>query len=353
MKGKFKPNKKGKRALDQDDRYSQIPEFGKASGDAKIVLFTISQLYEIKNPYRKKLPVHQERSRLPGGTVPMPDTTFVAARMRHDQQVDPGLCKVYHNALAALYEANRSTSLYLLRDETGATRTLLGQEVQYLNGQSVNELISENQKTSLGDYWRVLRLRPPTNAFNAERPQMEYIPNSTYSYYEVKMTLENVKRLKVKPSRYWNELPIKDVQSDILYSLSDYCPGLPYEANIIRDNESLGLPIYRIRELVFYQDQAPPVENNVPDEDRSRKRVDAETTISNLVALGAIPDQEQLTLQDYLIRVEETLSKYEMYLQEWPFLVAQRLLKMQVSRLRSIKSALIEKLDNHPLSTHC
>jgi len=111
------------------------------------------------------------------------------------------------------------------------------------------------------------------------------------------------------------------------------------------------LPIYRIRELVFYQDQAPPVENNVPDEDRSRKRVDAETTISNLVALGAIPDQEQLTLQDYLIRVEETLSKYEMYLQEWPFLVAQRLLKMQVSRLRFIKSALIEKLDNHPLST--
>ncbi len=33
------------------------------------------------------------------------------------------------------------------------------------------------------------------------------------------------------------------------------------------------------------------------------------------------------------------------------FLVAQRLLKMQVSRLRSIKSALIEKLNNHPLST--
>ena len=35
-KGKFKPNKKGKRALDQDDRFSKIPEFGKASGDAKV-----------------------------------------------------------------------------------------------------------------------------------------------------------------------------------------------------------------------------------------------------------------------------------------------------------------------------
>ncbi len=110
--------------------------------------------------------------------------------------------------------------------------------------------------------------------------------------------------------------------------MSDYCPGLPYEANIIRDNESLGLPIYRIRETVFFQDQSPPVADNVPDEDRPRKKVDAETTISNLVALGAISDQEQLTLESYMIRVEETLSKYEMYLQEWPFLVAQRLLKM-------------------------
>jgi len=81
------------------------------------------------------------------------------------------------------------------------------------------------------------------------------------------------------------------------------------------------------------------------------KRVDVEATVSNLVALGAISDQEQTTLEGYLIRVEETLSKYEMYQQEWPFLVAQRLLKMQVSRLRFIKSALIEKLNNHPLST--
>ena len=100
---------------------------------------------------------------------------------------------------------------------------------------------------------------------------MEYIPNNTYTYYEVKTTLENVKRLKVKPTRYWNELPIKNVQSDILYSLSDYCPGLPYEANIIRDNESLGLPSYRIRKAVFYHDQSPPKADNESEEDKPRK----------------------------------------------------------------------------------
>ena len=33
------------------------------------------------------------------------------------------------------------------------------------------------------------------------------------------------------------------------------------------------------------------------------------------------------------------------------FLVAQRLIKMQVARLKNIKHALTEKLNNHPLST--
>ncbi len=134
--------------------------------------------------------------------------------------------------------------------------------------------------------------------------------------------------------------------------MSDYYPGLPYEANIIRDNESLGLPIYRIRELVFIQDQAPPVAGNALEEDKGRKRVDVQATIDSLIGLGAmIPNEEQATLESYMTRVEEILTRYEGYLQEWPFLVAQRLLKMQVSRLRSIKHALTEKLDNHPLST--
>jgi hypothetical protein len=105
-KGKFKPNKKGKRSLDQDDRYSKIPEFGKAQGGARIVIFSLTQLHESNNPYRKKQPVLQECSRLPGGTVPIPNTTFVASRMQHDQQADQGLCKTYHNALIALHQTN-------------------------------------------------------------------------------------------------------------------------------------------------------------------------------------------------------------------------------------------------------
>ncbi len=52
-----------------------------------------------------------------------------------------------------------------------------------------------------------------------------------------------------------------------------------------------------------------------------------------------------------MLEIEDVLKRYEGYLQEWPFLVAQRLLKMQVTRLKSIKHALTERLNNHPLST--
>ncbi len=67
--------------------------------------------------------------------------------------------------------------------------------------------------------------------------------------------------------------------------------------------------------------------------------------------MEAFPDEEQASLEHYMLSVEEILKRYEVYLQEWPFLVAQRLIKMQVSRLKYIKYALTEKLNNHPLSS--
>ncbi len=213
-------------------------------------------------------------------------------------------------------QLGESLGLYCLHDEMKQPRTLRGQPIQFLNGMVVYELIPENQKLTLGDHWRVFRVRPATNKFKAGQLQLEYIPNNTYSYYEVKTTLDNVKRLKIKPTRYWNELLVKDVPSDILYSLSDYHPGLPYEANIIRDSKSLGLPIYRIYETVFFQDQTPPTADGVAEEDKPRKRVNVEATITNLVGLGALLDQEQESLEHYMLSVEEILKRYEKYLQE-------------------------------------
>ncbi len=153
-----------------------------------------------------KLPVQLQRSNLPGYVVNTPDVTLVNARKQQGQTTgqDPGV--VYHNALKALYQLNNSPRLYYLYDEDKQPRTFLGQVIQYLNGQSVQELKPENQKLSLGDYWRVLRLRPATNSYKAAQMQLEYIPNNTYSYYQVKTTLDDVLRVKVKPTRYCNEL---------------------------------------------------------------------------------------------------------------------------------------------------
>jgi hypothetical protein len=314
-KGKGKPFKKGK-TRDPNDPYWKIPDFGKASGDARVVLFTMTQFSESTNPYRKRLSAPLQRSNLPGYIVQTPDPAFISARKRQDQATDQDLCVVYHNALRALYQLGESPGLYCIHDEMKQPRTLRGLAIQFLNGMAVHELVPENQKLILGDYWRVLRVRPATSNFKAGQLQLEYIPNNIYSYYEVKTTLDNVKRLKIKPTRYWNELLVKDVPSDILYSLSDYHPGLSYEANIIRDNESLGLPIYRICETVFLQDPAPPAADGVAEEDKPRKKVNVEATIAKLIGLGALPDEEQETLEHYMLSVEEIPKRYERYLQE-------------------------------------
>ena len=348
-KGKGKSLKKGKR--DPDAPFWTIPAFGKANGDSAIVLHVWDEFIQPNNPFRGKASLQQQKSNLPGYVVQLPEPALVTERKRHDQQYDQDLQKVYHNALKAIYQMADSPRLYLLQNEEGTPMTLKGQPFLYLNGQAVHEIVPENQKTILGDYWRVLRVRPPTNKFSAGKPHLEYIPNDTYGYNEVKMTLDNVKNIKVKPTRYWNELLVKDVPSDILYSLSDYYPGLPCEANIIRDNGILGLPIYRIYETVFYQDSGPQTADGVLEEDKPRKRVDVQRTMDSLIGLGIIPNEEQASLENFMTELEDMLQKYESYLREWPFLVAQRLLKMQVARLKNIKHALTERLNNHPLSS--
>ena len=100
-----------------------------------------------------------------------PDPALVTARKRPGQATDQDQCGVYHNALKALYQLNDSPRLYYLHDEMKQARTLLGQSMQYLNGQSVQELVLEDQKLSLGDYWRVLRVRPATSKYKSEQLQ--------------------------------------------------------------------------------------------------------------------------------------------------------------------------------------
>jgi hypothetical protein len=156
-------------------------------------------------------------------------------------------------------------------------------------------LLEEIQKKSLGDYWRVLRTRPANNATKAKNPDIEYVPNNTYLYYLVKYY-----NIKVRPSRFWNETSANEVADDVLYSLSEYWPGMPRDCDIIRDNNQLGLPAYRPNELRF--GKADPANNKAP--------IDATATIQQLVALGAIPDFSQQSLKDYMSKVQTMDDKY-------------------------------------------
>ncbi len=97
-----------------------------------------------------KIPVQLQRSNLPGYVVNTPDVTLVNARKHQGQTTGQDQCVVYHNALKALYQLNDSPRLYYLHDEMKQARTLLGQTVQYLYGQLVQELVPEDQKLVLG-----------------------------------------------------------------------------------------------------------------------------------------------------------------------------------------------------------
>jgi hypothetical protein len=74
-------------------------------------------------------------------------------------------------------------------------------------------------------------------------------------------------------------------------------------------------------------------------------------TIHQLVALRAIPNDDQATLENYLISVQEMINKYDQLFKNWPFLIALRLLQTQGARLRHIKSALTERINSYPLAS--
>jgi hypothetical protein len=348
-KGKGKARGKGRGKMNAsnphwDKACTVIPKFGAQLG---IIHYAIGDLKMSHLQYSVQPTRPFETTGLsPGQRIKMIDTTLVRERNKPGQFPDQNIVLMYYKALDAIYSVNASIEYYLLTDDkTRQIITLNNTAVGSSRGQNpdTHGLLDEIQKKSLGDYWRVLRTRPANNATKAKNPDIEYIPNNTYPYYLVKKTLEQkyYPNIKVRPSRYWNETAAKDIADDLLYSLSDYWPGMPKDCDIIRDNISLGLPAYRSIELRF--GKADPANNKAP--------IDATATIQQLVTLRAIPDSSQQSLKDYMSRVQAMDDKYAHHIRNWPFLVAQRLLKMQVSRLRMIKIALTEKLDDHPLSS--
>jgi hypothetical protein len=162
----------------------------------------------------------------------------------------------------------------------------------------------------------------------------------TYSFYKVKRTLKQFHGYIVKPCRYWNETCCASVQDHILYSLAEYCPGLPKAANTVADNQYMGIHPYHMLETYSKYDGTG-----------KRANPDVEATIAALVAYGTIPNREQTVLEDLMEKVQEVTNKYFQWAKSWPFLAAHRLLTMQLQRCNHIKKVLTELLNNHPLNS--
>jgi hypothetical protein len=174
-------------------------------------------------------------------------------------------------------------------------------------------------------------------------PDIEYIPNNTYPYYKVRKTLAQSARVQVKPCRFWNELPVKDISDGIFYSLCEFWPSMPKDVDIINENSLLGLPLYRINE------------QNRTNQARLGAKVhmvnDNSYTIEFLLSTGAIASDTQKSFEEYLTAINEVEMKYSKYIINWPFLASQRLLRLQMNRLKTIKLTLIERIDKYPLSS--
>ena len=115
---------------------------------------------------------------------------------------------------------------------------------------------------------------------------------------------------------------------------------MPNGADIIRDNQYLGIHPYFMLESISHYDGSG-----------KRTDPDVEATITALITFGTIPNREQTTLEDLMEKVQEVTIKYFNWTKNWPFLAGYRLLKMQLSRCNHIKKVLTELLRNHPLSS--
>jgi hypothetical protein len=342
-RGKGRASNKGrdKNNANWDFDYSVIPKFGSVPG---MVLYAFEDLTKPNLLYAVKPTRVFEKSQNPGSSIQMIDIPQIRMRSNFKAAIGASLVQEYYKAYNAMYLVNMSIENCLMIEEpTKQIMNLLHKRfvgVTRGHNPDTHLLLDEIQKASLGDYWRVLRTRPPTSATKAHIPDVEYFSNNTYSYYEVKKTIgQKYPHIKERPSRFWNETPAKEIADELLYSLSGYWPGMPIQTDIVCDSSSLGLPVYKNLEATF----------GPADMVTGKIQLTLQRQFKDWLNFGQSPMRP--SKEDFMMKVQSMDEKYALYARNWPFLVTQRLLKMQMSRLRIIKTALTEKLNNHPLSS--
>ena len=103
-----------------------------------------------------------EPSMSPGHCVMISDDTLVIPRLAPHQIFDANTQKVYHQALIAIHQMSGSHNNYYVQElGQGCTHyvNLKGQKVGvYAHGNLLYDLLADEQRASLGDFWKVLRV---------------------------------------------------------------------------------------------------------------------------------------------------------------------------------------------------
>jgi hypothetical protein len=163
-KSQGKNKAKGKKRAPKDPAFMVIPPFGAAIAPYAIVMFTINSLEDAGNPYHVRPPTPIKRSMSPGQIIMMPDDTLIVPRLRPDQRFDRDTLKMYHQALQAIHHVNTSPINYCVQECThGRVHhvSLQGKDFgSYDHAQLKYNLVDDTQIATLGNFHKVLRVRP-------------------------------------------------------------------------------------------------------------------------------------------------------------------------------------------------
>ncbi len=181
-----------------------------------------------------------------------------------------------------------------------------------------------NESKQLGDFIKVLRNRP---CKPGATPDLEYLSNSTYSFAMVKTILKDSTNVRIKPSRFWNDLRVQGVAGKILYTLHDYCPGMP--VNLEQECNNMNLHPYLTTEIVVF-----------PPNDKEKFPIDAPASVAKMASLGILKDTSDKAIEQFLTDLQPTIERFNHLDDTWPFALPRLFISAHIFRLERMKYAL-------------
>jgi hypothetical protein len=130
-----------------------------------------------------------------------------------------------------------------------------------------------------------------------------------------------------KPSRFWNDLRVQGVSGKILYTLHDYCPGMP--VNLEQECKNMNLHPYLTTELVLF-----------PPNDKEKFTIDAPASVAKMVSLGILKDTSAKTIEQFLTDLQPTIERYNHLDDTWPFALPRLFISAHIFRLERMRYAL-------------